>query len=122
MGKFTFKKTETGFKFDLKATNGEVIATSEVYTTEAACYKGINSVKVNSVGEVEDQTVENFEVKKHPKFEIYTDKAGEFRFRLKAKNGQIIAVSEGYKTKTSCENGIASVKKNAPEAETVKAE
>ncbi len=116
MGKFVVKKTSTGVKFDLKATNGQVIATSEVYTTEAACMKGIESVKNNCVGGVEDQTVENFEVLKHPKFEIYKDKAGEFRFRLKAKNGEIIAVSEGYKTMDSCKNGVESVKKNAPEA------
>lgn len=116
MGKFVVKKTSTGVKFDLKATNGQVIATSEVYTTEAACKKGIESVKNNCIGGVEDQTVENYEVLKHPKFEIYKDKAGEFRFRLKAKNGEIIATSEGYKTMDSCKNGIESVKKNAPEA------
>lgn len=122
MGKFVVKQTATGFKFDLKAGNGETIATSEVYTTKAACLKGVDSVKANCIGEIEDQTVENVEVKKHPKFEMYTDKAGEFRFRLKAKNGEIIATSEGYKAKASCENGIASVKKNAPEAEVVEAE
>ena len=60
--------------------------------------------------------MENFQVLKHPKFEVYVDKAGEFRFRLKAKNGQIIATGEGYKRKDSCLNGIESVKKNAPEA------
>ncbi len=49
------------------------------------------------------------------KFEIYTDKAGEFRFRLKAGNGQTILASEGYKQRASCENGIASVRTNAPE-------
>ncbi|WP_323780247.1 YegP family protein [Thalassovita sp.] len=49
------------------------------------------------------------------KFELYTDKAGEFRFRLKAGNGEIILASEGYKQRASAENGIASVKKNAPE-------
>ena len=49
------------------------------------------------------------------KFEIYKDKAGEFRFRLKAGNGEIILASEGYKAKASCENGIASVRKNAPD-------
>lgn len=48
------------------------------------------------------------------KFEIYNDKAGEFRFRLKASNGQTILASEGYKTKASCDNGVESVKKNAP--------
>lgn len=117
MGKFVVKETATGFKFDLKATNGQVIATSEVYTTKAACLNGIESVKANCVGVVEDQTVEGFETVKHPKFEMYVDKAGEYRFRLKAKNGEVIAVSEGYKAKDSCENGIESVKKNAPEAE-----
>ena len=55
----------------------------------------------------------------NPKFEMYEDKGGEFRFRLKARNGEIIATSEGYKAKASCENGIESVKKNAPEAEIV---
>ena len=117
MGKFVVKETATGFKFDLKATNGQVIATSEVYTTKAACLNGIASVKNNCVGEVEDHTVEPIAEVKHPKFEMYTDKTGEYRFRLKARNGEIIAVSEGYKAKESCVNGIASVKKNAPDAE-----
>ena len=122
MGKFVLKETATGFKFDLKAGNGEVIATSEVYFTKAACENGIESVKKNCVGEIEDQTAETVAEVKHPKFELYADKAGEFRFRLKAKNGEVIATSEGYKTKASCLNGIESVKKNAPEAETVIAE
>lgn len=120
MGKFVVKETATGVKFDLKAGNGEVIATSEVYSTEDACLNGIESVKKNCVGEVEDQTVENVVEVKHPKFEVYTDKAGEYRFRLKARNGEVIAVSEGYKSKDGCLNGIESVKKNAPDAEVVK--
>ncbi|EZQ15959.1 YegP family protein [Halopseudomonas bauzanensis] len=49
------------------------------------------------------------------KFEVYQDKAGEYRFRLKASNGQNILASEGYKTKASCMNGVESVKANAPE-------
>ncbi len=117
MGKFVVKETATGVKFDLKAGNGEVILTSEVYNSKAACLNGIESVKANCVGPVEDQTVQNAEALSHPKFELYEDKGGEYRFRLKAKNGQIIAVSEGYTSKSSCENGIASVKKNAPDAE-----
>ncbi len=56
------------------------------------------------------------------KFEIYQDKAGKHRFRLKAGNGEIIAVGEAYETKASCENGIASVKKNAPDAPVVEVE
>ena len=50
------------------------------------------------------------------KFELYKDKGGKFRFRLKAGNGQIIAVSEAYESKASANNGIASVRKNAPDA------
>lgn len=120
MGKFVVKEVSSGIKFDLKAGNGEVIATSEVYTTKDACLKGIESVKTNSViAEIEDQTIEGFETKKNPKFEVYADKAGEFRFRLKAKNGQIIATGEGYKAKAGCINGIESIKKNAPDAEIV---
>lgn len=120
MGKFVIKETKTGVKFDLKAGNGEVIATSEVYTTEAACRNGIASVQKNApVAAVENQTVEGYATEKNPKFEVYTDKSGEYRFRLKATNGQIIAVSEGYKALAGCMNGIESVKKNAPEADIV---
>ena len=123
MGKFVVKETKTGIKFDLKAGNGEVIATSEVYTTESACKNGIASVTKNApVAAIEDQTVEGYATEKNPKFEVYLDKAGEYRFRLNATNGQIIAVSEGYKAKASCMNGIESVKKNAVDAPTVKAE
>lgn len=123
MGKFLVKNTSTGIKFDLLARNGEVIATSEVYAAEAGCMNGIESVRTNApIAALEDQTVENFEQQKHPKFEMYVDKAGEYRFRLKARNGEVIAVSEGYKAKASCENGIESVRTNAVDAEIVKAE
>ena len=120
MGKFVIRTVPSGVKFDLKATNGQVIATSEVYTTMAACRNGVASVQKNApLAGVEDHTAEEVVAVKCPKFEMYVDKAGEFRFRLKASNGQVIAVSEGYTAKASCENGIASVKKNAEEAEIV---
>ena len=120
MGKFVIRKVNSGIKFALKATNGQVIATSEVYTTEAACRNGIASVQKNApVAAVENQTVEGYATEKHPKFEMYLDKAGEYRFRLKATNGQVIATSEGYKAEASCVNGIESVKKNAVDAEIV---
>ena len=114
MGKFVIKPTNTGVKFDLKADNGEVIATSQIYKSMAGCRSGVASVMRNApVANIEDQTAEGFEKARHPKFEIYRDKAGEFRFRLKATNGQIIAVSEGYVAMAGCLNGIASVRKNA---------
>ena len=119
MGKFVVKTTKSGFVFNLKAGNGEVIATSESYKSQDSCLNGVESVRKSCAGGVEDQTVEGFEKLTHPKFEVYSDKAGEFRFRLKARNGEVIAVSEGYKAKQSCMNGIESVKKNAPDAEVV---
>ena len=123
MGKFVVKATKTGFVFNLKAGNGEVIATSEVYTTEAACMKGVESVRNNAAdAKLEDQTVAEVAAVTNPQFELYTDKAGEFRFRLKARNGEVIAASEGYKAKASCLNGIDSVRRNAPDAAVEKPE
>ena len=60
--------------------------------------------------------MEGFEKVKHPKFEVFQDKGGSFRFRLKARNGEVILASQGYKEKRTCLAGIESVKKNAPEA------
>lgn len=121
MGKFEVSATKNGgVKFNLVASNGQTIATSQVYKSEKTCKVGIASVQKNApIAAIENQTVEGFEPAKCPKFEIYTDKAGEFRFRLKATNGQIIATGEGYKTLKSCQNGVASVQKNAPEAKIV---
>ncbi len=115
MGKYVIKETKNGgYKFDLKAGNGQVIASSQVYKALNSCKGGIASVTANApLAAEEDQTVEGYEKQKNPKFEIYADKSGEFRFRMKAKNGQIIATSEGYKSMKSCLNGIASIRKNA---------
>lgn len=123
MGKFLVKETKTGVKFDLLASNGEVIVTSEVYKSESACSNGIESVRKNApIANLEDQTTEEVAKATNPKFEVYKDNAGEFRFRLKARNGEIIATSEGYKAKASCLNGIESVRKNAPDAPVVEKE
>ncbi len=65
---------------------------------------------------LENQTEKDFKTQVNPKFEVYKDKKGEFRFRLKAKNGQIIATSEGYSKIDSCLKGVASVQKNAKDA------
>ena len=121
MGKFVVKQTKNGgVKFDLLATNGQVIATSQTYKTIRSCRAGVASViKCAAAANVEDQTAEGFVAQKCPKFEIYQDKAGEFRFRLKARNGENIGRSEGYVAKTSAMNGIASIGKNAPDADVV---
>ena len=120
MAKFVISKAKTGYKFNLKAGNGQVIATSEIYDSESGCKNGVDSVKKNApIAPVEDQTVDGFATEKCPKFEVYKDKAGEFRFRLKAGNGQIIATGEGYTTRANCNNSVESVKKKAPDAEVV---
>ncbi|WP_316840098.1 YegP family protein [Pedobacter gandavensis] len=104
MGKFEIKTRKNGeFQFDLKAGNGQVILTSEGYTTKANCNNGIESVKKNS--------------KDDSKFERKTSTNGKPYFNLKATNGQVIGTSEMYESEASRDNGIESVKKNAPDAE-----
>ena len=103
MGKFIVSTRKNGeIQFNLAAGNGQVILTSEGYTTKAACLNGVESVRKNS----QDDN----------RFEKYTTESGAFRFRLKATNGQIIGSSENYTTQAACDNGVESVKKNAPEA------
>ena len=122
MGKFIIKDAKSGgFTISLKARNGEVIGVGgEVLNTLSTAKNSIESIIKNAqAAEIEDQTVAEVEAKKHPKFELYCDKAGEFRFRLKARNGEPILSSEGYKYKRSCLNGIASVKKNVVDAKIV---
>ena len=118
MSKFVIRAVPTGVKFDLKAANGQTIATSEVYETKSACLKGIQSVKKNAATQkIENQTEQGWKILTNPKYELYRDKSGQYRFRLTARNGQTIAISEGYTTLAACCNGIVSVQKNAPESE-----
>lgn len=105
MGKFVIKTTATGIKFDLKTGNGQVILTSEVYTTKAACQNGIESVKKNAPEDARYERKESINCKP--------------MFNLKATNGQVIGTSELYESTAARENGIESVKKNAPDAEIV---
>lgn len=121
MGKFIIKKTPSGaFDFSLLASNKQKIAvSSQVYTTKGACKKGMESVGKNAQrcideNRIVDLTLKTPEEKTCPKFEIYLDKAGMFRYRLIAPNGESLAISEdGYKSKSSCMNGIKSVGVNA---------
>ncbi|MBU0942478.1 MAG: YegP family protein [Bacteroidetes bacterium] len=104
MGTFLITKRKNDeFQFVLKAGNGQVILASEGYTTKAACLNGIESVKKNSQVEA--------------RFDKLESKSGKPYFNLKATNGQIIGSSEMYESVASRDNGIESVKKNAPEAE-----
>ena len=118
MGKFVLKRTAAGFHFVLEADNGEIILVSELYTTKCACQNGIESVRANAMAaKVEDQTSEPFTPLMHPKYEIFIDKAGEYRFRLKAKNGEPIGVSEGYTQKSSCKERVECIRRLGPWAQ-----
>lgn len=118
--KFEIKIAKNGdYMFNLFAVNGRVIATSETYTSLQNCKGGIDSVRRNALAHVEDQTVSGYTPLPCPKYEVYLDKEGKFRFRLKASNGEIICASQGYTVKASALTGIASLGENAPKAETV---
>lgn len=120
MRKYSLRKVQSGVKFDLHADNGEVILSSEVYTSRAACCKGIESIRRNApLAGVEEGEAARLT---HPKFQIFRDRAGEYRFRLTARNGKIIAVSEGYLTHGGCRNGVQSVKNCAPDAQIIEEE
>ena len=106
MGKFEISMRKNGdYMFNLKAGNGEIILTSQGYASKDGCKNGIESVKKNAL---EDS---NFERKTSSNDKPY--------FNLKAANGQIIGSSEMYSGKSACENGIASVMKNAPDADAI---
>jgi len=101
--KFELKKTKSGeFAFTLKAANGEVILTSEQYKAKASAENGIVSVKKNAPDD--------------KRYERKTAKNGKPYFVLTATNGQVIGQSEMYSSVAAMEGGIASVKKNAPDA------
>ena len=120
MGRFTVRTGDASSRFNLVAGNGQVIGTSQTYKSDSGLKNGIESVRENApIAAIEDQTVEGFKEQASPKFEVYLDKGGEYRFRLLAKNGQNILASEGYAGKDGCLNGIESVRKNAPDAEVV---
>lgn len=103
MGKFVISKRKNGeFQFNLLAGNGQVILASEGYASKPSCMNGVKSVMKNAAD---------------PKrFDAKVAKNGKFYFNLKASNGQVIGKSEMYEAQAGCDNGIASVAKNAPGA------
>jgi len=103
MGKFVVNTRKNGdLQFNLKAGNGQIILSSQGYSSKDSCMNGIESVKKNGADD--------------SRFERKTSTNGKFYFNLKAGNGQIIGSSEMYESEASCEKGIESVKKNAPDA------
>jgi len=98
---FELKNKEgSGYHFALKAKNGQVILSSEVYNSKSAAENGITSIKKNALEDV--------------RYERKTATNGKFFFNLKAANGQVIGSSQMYSSESGMENGISSVKENAP--------
>jgi uncharacterized protein len=105
-GKFELKKSDSGkFMFNLKAGNGKVILTSQMYRAKAAALAGIESVKQHAADDA------NFQRK--------TSAQGQPYFVLKAANTKVIGNSEMYTATAARENGVASVKNHAPDAAVV---
>jgi hypothetical protein len=102
MGKFVIQNGNGKYRFNLKADNHQVILTSESYTSKSGCENGIESVKINA-------PLDNH-------YARLVSKNSKFYFNLKAGNGEIIGTSEMYESESSRDNGIESVKKNAPKA------
>ncbi|MDF2187721.1 YegP family protein [Paraflavitalea sp. CAU 1676] len=103
MGKFVISTRSDGeFQFVLKAGNGEVILTSQGYSSKANCTNGIESVRKNSQ---DDKS-----------YERNTSSNGKWYFNLKATNGQVIGTSQMYESASGLDNGIDSVRSNAPDA------
>lgn len=118
-GKFDIRKAKDGrFFFSLYASNGVVIAYSQIYSSISAVTTGINSVISNATkAEIEDTTLKKPVSLPCPKWELYIDKAGEYRFRLYATNGLCVChSSHGYSTKSGCKGGIDSIRRFAAEA------
>jgi len=105
-GKFEIYKDKAGeYRFRLKAGNGQNILASEGYTSKTGCTSGIDSVKTNAPVDA--------------RYERKQTTAGKYMFNLKATNGQVIGTSESYETAAARDNGIESVKTNAPTATVV---
>ncbi|MEO6052196.1 MAG: YegP family protein [Pyrinomonadaceae bacterium] len=107
-GKFELKVAKNGkYHFNLLAGNGQIILSSEMYESKSAAENAIASIQKNAADD--------------GRYDRLTSKGGDSYFTLKAGNGQVIGQSEMYKSASSMENGIASVKSNAPGAATVEA-
>ena len=123
-GRFEINKTKDGKKyfFNLYASNKVGIATSQMYSSAQNALNGVKSVIANAPKAlIEDQTLKTYETLPFPKWEIYLDNGGKYRFRLDATNGSCVCHSQGYTSKTNCKNGIESIIRSSRNAEIDKA-
>lgn len=106
-----YKDVAGKYRFRLRAENNKIVAVSEAYEQHAGCLNGVKSVQNNCNAEIEDLTEEGKRIP-NPKYQVFYDDARKYRFRLNARNGEIIARSEGYETKEGCLNGIQAVQRS----------
>lgn len=119
-GKFEINKSKDGkkFFFNLYASNKVGIATSQMYSSSQSALGGVKSVIANApTAPIEDQSLKTYETLPYPKWEIYVDNGGKYRFRLSASNGSCVCHSQGYTTKAACKNGIDSIIRSSKNAE-----
>lgn len=117
-GAFDIKKSRDGrYVFNLYAANRVIVATSQIYSSSQSAITGIKSVIANAErANIEDQTLKQYQQMPYPKWEIYEDKGGQYRWRLLATNGSCILHSQGYTQKSTCKKGIESVRRTAKNA------
>ena len=119
-GRFEINKSKDGkkFFFNLYASNSVGIATSQMYSSSQSALNGVKSVIANAEkAPIEDKTLKNYTELPYPKWEIYLDNGGKYRFRLNASNGSCVCHSQGYTTKAACKNGIDSIIRSSKNAE-----
>lgn len=115
-GKFIICEISTNkYQFSLKACNGQVVATGQSYPTSSQCSRDIELVKQH-VGHavIEDLTISKKQAQPYPKFEVFLDEKGLFRFCMKNSEDSVLLLGDGYRAKASCLNGIDSIRRNAP--------
>ncbi len=119
-GKFEINRSKDGkkFFFNLYASNKVGIATSQMYASAQSALNGVKSVIENAEkAPIEDQSLKKYDTLPYPKWEIYIDNGGKYRFRLNASNGSCVCHSQGYTTKAACKNGIESIIRSSKNAE-----
>ena len=122
-GTFEINKSKDGkkFFFNLYATNKVGIASSQMYSTSQSALNGVKSVIANAAtAPIEDQSLKKYDALPYPKWEIYIDNGGKYRFRLNASNGNCVCHSQGYTTKNACKNGIDSIIRSSRNAQIIK--
>ncbi len=122
-GRFEIKRARDGrYVFNLYASNHVIIATSQVYSSAQSALNGVKSVMANAENSpIEDQTLKSYTTLPYPKWELYQDNGGQYRFRLCASNGSCICHSQGYTSKANAKGGIVSIQRFAATADIDKA-